>query len=165
MSISVRVKSCISPQGKKQLYNSFYTTLNLLLSVFFLHPLTTDCIYTSRRTTPPHGWQIYTSLTYYQFYSSVAHSANSWFFFNVQPTGKCHRRLYDWVQVQCKAETAFPQPRADESKLESEIGHLHNYCLGIKETLKASDRGRSVTCMWFQYFWRAESCFNALDRS
>ena len=46
----------------------------------------------------------------------MADSANSRF---LQPTEKYS--LNAWVQVQCKAATAFPKARAYASKLESEV--------------------------------------------
>ena len=66
--------------------------------------------------TPPHGWRIYTHLTYSHFSSSVADSANSSI---LQPTGKYSLNVC--VQVQCKVATAFPQCWACASKLESEV--------------------------------------------
>ena len=65
--------------------------------------------------TPPHGWRIYTHLTSSQFSLSVAHSANSSF---LQPIGKYS--LHVWVQVQCKAATAFTQ--SESRRVEARVG-------------------------------------------
>ena len=81
-----------------------------------INPLTADDVY--RR----HGeWRRPTDdvyrrhLTYRRFSPSVAHSASSrsW-----QPFG--NYSLHVWVQVQCKAATAFPQ--SERKRVEARVG-------------------------------------------
>ena len=92
--------------------------------------------------TPPHGWRIYTHLTYSQFSLSVAHSANSSF---LQPSGKYS--LHVWVQVQCKAATAFTQ--SESRRVEARVGsgsQLRNARRNARRPGQSDRRGIENLC-------------------
>ena len=70
--------------------------------------------------TPPQGWRIDVIWRTYRRFSPsacIAHSASSRFWC-LQPFG--NYSLHIWVQVQCKAATAFPQ--SERKRVEARVG-------------------------------------------
>ena len=91
-------------------------TCHIIFAFNIFNPLTADDVYRRhgewRRTTD----DVYRRhLTYRRFSPSVAHSASSRF---LQPFG--NYSLHVWVQVQCKAATAFPQ--SERKRVEARVG-------------------------------------------